>query len=143
MTVSLLAVSSFFYIRDPDIRLGLVASISIAIFTLFYSLGAGPIPFTLSAEVFPLALRGRRSSGCWPANTKADAVAEVGMSFSVMVNFLGLGLLVLFVPSLTKAFGHGQACGIAGDGNSTANANGDGDRNYPCPGQANLLYLFT
>jgi hypothetical protein len=27
------------------------------------------------------------------------------MSFSVMINFLGLGLLVLFVPELTKAFG--------------------------------------
>jgi hypothetical protein len=26
------------------------------------------------------------------------------MSFSVMVNFLGLGLLVLFVPQLTTAF---------------------------------------
>jgi hypothetical protein len=27
------------------------------------------------------------------------------MSFSVMVNFLGLGLLVLFVPAITHAFG--------------------------------------
>lgn len=26
------------------------------------------------------------------------------MSFSVMVNFLGLGLLVLFVPELTSGF---------------------------------------
>jgi hypothetical protein len=26
------------------------------------------------------------------------------MSFSVMINFLGLGLLVLFVPQLTMAF---------------------------------------
>lgn len=59
MTVSLLAVSSFFYIRNPKDRLGLVTSFSVAIFTFFYSLGAGPIPFTFSAEVFPLALRGR------------------------------------------------------------------------------------
>lgn len=59
MTVSLLAISSFFYIRKADVRLGLVTSFSVAIFTFFYSLGAGPIPFTLSAEVFPLALRGR------------------------------------------------------------------------------------
>lgn len=34
-------------------------------------------------------------------------MAEVGMSFSVMVNFLGLGLLVLFVPELTTEF-HGE-----------------------------------
>lgn len=59
MTVSLAAVSSFFYIKDAEVRLGLVTSISIAIFTFLYSLGAGPIPFTLSAEVFPLALRGK------------------------------------------------------------------------------------
>jgi hypothetical protein len=34
-------------------------------------------------------------------------MTEVGMSFSVMVNFLGLGLLVLFVPQLTSKF-HGE-----------------------------------
>lgn len=30
------------------------------------------------------------------------------MSFSVMVNFMGLGLLLQFVPRLTKVFGHGD-----------------------------------
>lgn len=59
MTLSLAAVSSFFYISDKDVRLGLVTSFCIAIFTFLYSIGAGPIPFTLSAEVFPLALRGK------------------------------------------------------------------------------------
>ena len=59
MTLSLPAISAFFYIETPEIRLGLVASFSIAIFTFVYSIGAGPIPFTLSAEVFPLALRGK------------------------------------------------------------------------------------
>ena len=59
MTLTLPAISAFFYIKTPDVRLGLVASFSIAIFTFLYSLGAGPIPFTLSAEVFPLALRGK------------------------------------------------------------------------------------
>lgn len=33
---------------------------------------------------------------------------EVGMSFSVMVNFLGLGILVLFVPRLTLALDQGK-----------------------------------
>jgi hypothetical protein len=46
---------------------------------------------------------------------------EAGMSVSVMANFLGLGLLVLFVPQLTYAFGRG---------NST-------------DGQSNLLALFA
>ncbi|KAJ5472387.1 hypothetical protein N7530_006388 [Penicillium desertorum] len=87
MFFSLVAVSGFFEIVDHDTRLILIAVFTSLFFVFFYSIGAGPIPFTLSAEVFPLCVR------------------EVGMSFSVMINFLGLGLLVLFVPELTKAFG--------------------------------------
>ncbi|PIG80406.1 putative 2-5A-dependent ribonuclease [Aspergillus arachidicola] len=81
----------FFFRIEIDkvskVRLALVSAFTIGFFTFFYGIGAGPVPFTFSAEVFPLAFR------------------EVGMSFSVMVNFLGLGLLVLFVPQLTKALG--------------------------------------
>jgi hypothetical protein len=33
---------------------------------------------------------------------------EIGMSFAVFWNFLGLGLLILFVPKLTTAFGRGN-----------------------------------
>lgn len=40
----------------------------------------------------------------WLSNLKI----EVGMSFSVMVNFLGLGILVLFVPKLTLALDNGK-----------------------------------
>lgn len=32
------------------------------------------------------------------------------MSFSVMVTFLGLGILVQFVPKLTETFEHGRNC---------------------------------
>ncbi|KAB8075213.1 hypothetical protein BDV29DRAFT_190429 [Aspergillus leporis] len=87
MFFSLLAVGFFFRISDDALRLALVSVFAIGIFTFFYGIGAGPVPFTFSAEVFPLAFR------------------EVGMSFSVMVNFLGLGLLILFVPRLTDALG--------------------------------------
>ncbi|KAJ6012311.1 Major facilitator superfamily domain general substrate transporter, partial [Penicillium canescens] len=86
MFLSLVTISGFFKIADRDTRVNLIATFSIIFFVFFYSIGAGPIPFTLSAEVFPLCVR------------------EVGMSFSVMINFLGLGLLVLFVPQLTMAF---------------------------------------
>lgn len=51
-------ISSFFYVEDKETKLGLVATFFIVLFTFFYSIGTGPIPFTLSAEVFPLALRG-------------------------------------------------------------------------------------
>ncbi|KAF7596889.1 hypothetical protein BBP40_011934 [Aspergillus hancockii] len=87
MFFSLLAIGFFFRVSEEALRLALVSVFAIGFFTFFYGVGAGPVPFTFSAEVFPLAFR------------------EVGMSFSVMVNFLGLGLLVLFVPILTNALG--------------------------------------
>jgi MFS family permease len=61
MLFSLAAVTGFFKLTDPETRLILVSIISIAFFVLFYSIGAGPIPFTLSAEVFPLHVRGKSS----------------------------------------------------------------------------------
>ncbi|KAI9040381.1 uncharacterized protein KD926_008338 [Aspergillus affinis] len=85
MLITIAAIGGFFRLADEKARLGTVSVFSIVIFTFLYGIGAGPVPFTFSAEVFPLAFR--------------------GMSFSVMINFLGLGLLVMFVPKLTEAFG--------------------------------------
>ncbi|KAL3455338.1 hypothetical protein BJX64DRAFT_297732 [Aspergillus heterothallicus] len=110
MFFTLLATSGFFRIQSHDsARKGLVATFTIIVFTFFYGIGAGPVPFTFSAEVFPLAFR------------------EVGMSFSVMVNFLGLSILILFVPPLTTAF-------------SPKGPDHDSSRLI---GQSNLLFLFT
>lgn len=50
------------------------------LFTAVYSFGVGPVPFTYSAEIFPLEQR------------------IVGMSLAVSVNLLGFGLLILFAP---------------------------------------------
>jgi hypothetical protein len=58
MFFSLLAVGFFFRISDDALRLALVSVFAIGIFTFFYGIGAGPVPFTFSAEVFPLAFRG-------------------------------------------------------------------------------------
>ncbi|KAJ5380381.1 Major facilitator superfamily domain general substrate transporter [Penicillium cataractarum] len=58
MLISLAAVAGFFKMTDPNTRLALVSTFSITFFVFFYSIGAGPIPFTLSAEVFPLCVRG-------------------------------------------------------------------------------------
>ncbi|KAF7185031.1 putative polyol transporter 6 [Pseudocercospora fuligena] len=64
------------------------------LFMIFYSFSMGPVPFTLSAEVFPLENR------------------VVGMSFAVFCNLFGLGLLTLFVPIITVNIGHGGLLGI-------------------------------
>ena len=58
------------------------------------------------------------------------------MSVSVMVNFLGLGLLVLFVPKLTEAFG-GQEINC-----DTATSKAE-SRDASLTGQARLLGLFA
>ncbi|KAM0091233.1 hypothetical protein ACP6JD_005432 [Aspergillus fumigatus] len=109
MFFTLLAISGFFrIIRPQEVQKGLVAGFTVVIFTFFYGIGAGSVPFTFSTEVFPLTYR------------------EVGMSFSVMVNFLGLSLLVLFVPRLTTIL----------------SPNGPSARKARLLGQSNLLFLF-
>lgn len=54
------------------------------VFTAIYAFGLGPVPFTLSAEMFPLEER------------------MVGMSVAVSLNLLGAGFLTLLVPPLTN-----------------------------------------
>lgn len=60
------------------------------LFTAVYSFGMGPVPFTYSAEIFPLEHR------------------IIGMSIAVSVNLLGAGILAFFVPAIqigTKLLG--------------------------------------
>ncbi|CAG8403764.1 unnamed protein product [Penicillium salamii] len=59
MLFSLLAISGFFKIANESTKGILIGVFSIVFFLFFYSIGAGPIPFTLSAEVFPLCVRGK------------------------------------------------------------------------------------
>jgi hypothetical protein len=126
MFFTLLAISGFFRITgDDSARKGLIATFSIVIFTLFYGIGAGPVPFTFSAEVFPLAFRGRHRHPSTRNCKLLTSTVEVGMSFSVMVNFLGLSLLILFVPALTEAFSPSDS-----DGKNLL-------------GHSNLLFFFT
>ena len=55
----------------------------------------GPVPFTYAAECQPLEVR------------------MVGMSLSVFTNFMGAGLLALFVPALVKTrLHHGGLLGL-------------------------------
>lgn len=62
MFFSLIAISGFFKISDQGTKGILIEIFSIIFFVFFYSIGAGPIPFTLSAEVFPLCVRGKSTA---------------------------------------------------------------------------------
>jgi len=86
---TLLAAGMCFYIdadnETSNSRLGAV-SFFIYLFDAFYSPGEGPVPFTYSAEVFPLSHR------------------EVGMSWAVATNNFWASVLALTFPRILRAF---------------------------------------
>lgn len=83
MALSMLAASLSYQIPSNSGAHSPIIGLFTYIFMVFYSPSMGPVPFTMSAEVFPLENR------------------VVGMSFAVFANMLGLGCLVLFVPIIT------------------------------------------
>jgi len=94
MAWTLLAAGFCFYIpRDSKAHLGLIATF-IYIFAAFYSPGEGPVPFTYSAEVFPLSHR------------------EVGMSWAVATCLFWAAVLSITFPRILAAFGQTGAFGF-------------------------------
>lgn len=71
MSLSLLMTGFGFFIPAETSREGRLACITLGIylFAIFYNFGEGPIPFTYSAEAFPLYIRdlgmGFATSTCW------------------------------------------------------------------------------
>jgi hypothetical protein len=85
MTLTMLAATlSYLIPKDATGHTPTIAFFTY-VFMAFYSLGMGPVPFTMSSEVFPMEHR------------------MVGMSVAVFVNFLGAGLLTLFVPVIAHS----------------------------------------
>ncbi|ORX97175.1 MFS transporter [Clohesyomyces aquaticus] len=81
---TLLAAGMCYYIpKDDKAHLGLIAFF-IYLFDAFYSPGEGPVPFTYSAEVFPLSHR------------------EVGMSWAVATNNFWASVLSLTLPTMLR-----------------------------------------
>jgi sugar porter (SP) family MFS transporter len=94
MTWTLLGAGfSAFIPESSPARLGII-SMFIFLFAAFYSPGEGPVPFTYSAEVFPLSHR------------------EVGMGFAVATCLGWSSVLSITFPSLLGAFGVTGAFGF-------------------------------
>jgi sugar porter (SP) family MFS transporter len=94
MAWTLLAAGFSFYIpSSSNAHLGLIAFF-VFMFGAFYSPGEGPVPFTYSAEVFPLSHR------------------EVGMSWAVATNLFWAAVLSLTFPRMHSAFGSPGAFGF-------------------------------
>jgi len=87
MCWTLLATGFCFYIDESkgDSRLGAII-LFIYLFAVFYSPGEGPVPFTYSAECFPLSHR------------------EVGMSWAVATNNFWAAVLSLTLPYMLRSF---------------------------------------
>ena len=86
MAWTLLAAGFAFYIpKSSSAHLGIIA-LFIYLFAAFYSPGEGPVPFTYSAEVFPLSHR------------------EVGMGWAVATCLFWAAVLGLTFPKILQAF---------------------------------------
>ncbi len=94
MCWTLLAAGLCFYIPiENAAHLGLIATF-VYIYDAFYSPGEGPVPFTYSAEVFPLSHR------------------EIGMSWAVATNNFWATVVSLTFPRQLRAFGLTGAFGF-------------------------------
>ncbi|WOO84256.1 Putative metabolite transport protein YwtG [Vanrija pseudolonga] len=86
MAIMLLFVGFCFWIpEDSKARIALIAT-GIYIYTAFYSSGEGPVPFTYSAEVYPLYVR------------------EIGMSLATSVTWTFNFIVGLTFPPMLEAF---------------------------------------
>ncbi|KAE8145681.1 hypothetical protein BDV25DRAFT_170413 [Aspergillus avenaceus] len=86
MCWTLLAAGFCFWIPDSSrAHLGMIA-LFIYLFNVFYSPGEGPVPFTYSAEVFPVSHR------------------EVGMAWAVATNNFWAAVLSLTFPYILRSF---------------------------------------
>ncbi|GAM85104.1 hypothetical protein ANO11243_031080 [Dothideomycetidae sp. 11243] len=102
MAWTLLAAGFSFKIPGKEgPHLGVIA-LFIYLFAAFYSPGEGPVPFTYSAEVFPLSHR------------------EVGMAWAVATCLFWASVLGLTWPSIYKAMGATGAFGFYAGLNVTA-----------------------
>ena len=113
MAWTLLAAGFCFKIPvSSPAHVGLIAFF-IFLFAAFYSPGEGPVPFTYSAEAFPLSHRGKFSQQS--RHQPSDRFfLEIGMGFAVATNLFWAGVLTLTFPRLVAAFGPtGAVCFFA------------------------------
>lgn len=94
MAWTLLATGFCFWIPSTSkAHLGLIATF-IYLFAAFYSPGEGPVPFTYSAEVFPLSHR------------------EVGMSWAVATCLFWAAVLSVTFPRMLAVLGNQGSFGF-------------------------------
>jgi len=123
MAWTLLAAGFCFYIpKDSTAHLGMIAFF-VFLFAAFYSPGEGPVPFTYSAEVFPLS---HREVGMYIFSMKIDMVWELtcvnssGMAWAVATCLFWAAVLSLTWPRMVAAMTPTGAFGFYAFLNMTA-----------------------
>lgn len=111
MAWALLAAGFSFYIPESSSAHIPIITLFIYLFSAFYSPGEGPVPFTYSAEAFPLFHRGMVPS-VPSISTPLTHGIEVGMSLAVAVNLFWAGVLTVAFPRMISAFGPTGAIGF-------------------------------
>lgn len=85
LSITLLWTGMSFFFTDQKTRVGMVTT-GMYLFEVFYSPGEGPVPFTYSAEAFPVQVR------------------DVGMSWATATTWCFNFILSFTWPSLVTAF---------------------------------------
>lgn len=102
MAWTLLAAAFCFYVPgNGGAHLGSIA-LFIFLFAAFYSPGEGPVPFTYSAEVFPLSHRGMSSPFPY-RHLLLMFTVEVGMSWAVATCLGWAAVLSITFPRMLWA----------------------------------------
>ncbi|KAI5480152.1 hypothetical protein MNV49_001813 [Pseudohyphozyma bogoriensis] len=86
LSLLLMVVAVAFYIPSDSKAHIAVIALGIYIYTIFYSVGEGPVPFTYSAEIFPLRQR------------------QLGMAWATSALWFGSTVLSLTFPYLMDRF---------------------------------------
>ncbi|OJJ51536.1 hypothetical protein ASPZODRAFT_163358 [Penicilliopsis zonata CBS 506.65] len=102
MAWTLLAAGFCFYIPESNSAHLIAIALFVFLFSAFYSPGEGPVPYTYSAEVFPLSHR------------------EVGMSWAVATCLFWASVLSITFPRMLSVMGSTGAFGFYAGLNVTA-----------------------
>jgi len=87
LSLTMVLAGCGFIISDKNAQLGVVV-LGVYLYTCFYSSGMGPVPFSYSAEVYPLEIR------------------EIGMALATATTWLFNFVVALTFPLLLVAFGN-------------------------------------
>merc|ERR1712050_370536 len=84
MTISLVALAISFWLTGHYV--GYLALVAVLLYRVSFSISLGPMPYIITAEIFPNSFRASGVSLCWAVNWATNFM--VSLSFLPMMNLL-------------------------------------------------------